>query len=120
MSAIAKSQGKEKVMQVLASTISDKLAKVYPDFEDTFGFGPCGAFAALKREEGWGDVAVCIASVGDTEFSHYVIVQDGAIIDMANPLGESLTYTEVEILDTNEMPELCDDYEAVSWLKANL
>jgi len=104
-------------MNVLTSTISDKLAEVYPEFEDAFGFGPCGAYAALKREEGWGDVAVCIARAGNTEFSHYVIVQDSDIIDLANPLGEPPDYTEVEVLDAGEMPELCWDGEAIEWLR---
>ena len=105
-------------MNILTSTISDKLAEVYPEFEDTFGFGPCGAYAALKRDEGWGQIAVCIAKAGDTEFPHYVIIQDGDIIDLANPLGEPLDYTEIEVLDSDEMPELCHDGEAIEWLKA--
>ena len=103
--------------KVTTSTISDSLAAAYEDFENTFGFGPCGAYAALKREQGWGDIAVCIAHTKDgTEFPHYVI-WDGSIIDLANPLGEELTYTDIEILDADEMPELCDDREAIDWLK---
>ena len=105
-------------MKTLISTIADRLAEVYPEFEDAFGFGPCGAYAALKREEGWGEVAVCIARAGRTEFPHYVIVQDGDVIDLANPLGEQLDYTEVEILNADEMPELCWDGEATDWLRA--
>ena len=101
-------------MKVYSSTLSDNLAEVYADFEDTFGFGPCGAYAALKRDEGWGDVAVCIA---DGTFTHYVLV-DGGIIDLANPFDEPLTYTDLEILDADEMPELCWDGEAIEWLRA--
>lgn len=104
-------------MKVLTSTLSDKLAEVYPDFENEFGFGPCGAYAVLKREQGWGDVAVCVAEMRDSVFPHYIIVSDGSIIDLANPLGEPLYYTEVEILDADEMPELCWDGEAVGWLR---
>lgn len=104
-------------MNVLTSTISDKLAEIYPEFENAFGFGPCGAYAALKREEGWGEAAVCIARAGQTEFSHYVIIQGDSIIDLANPLGEPLEYIEIEALNTNEMPELCHDGEAMEWLR---
>lgn len=107
-------------MEVLTSTIDHKLDEIYSEFEDKFGFGPCGAYAAVRREDGWGDVAVCMAQAGQAEFSHYVIVQDRAIIDMANPLGEDLIYSEVEILDADEMPELCWDGEAVGWLKERL
>lgn len=107
-------------MEILTSTIDDRLAEVYPDFEDAFGFGPCGAYVALRREQGWGDVAVCIAKAGKTEFPHYVIVQDDGIIDLSNPLGEELSYSKVEILDADEMPELCWDGEAMSWLKTRI
>lgn len=107
-------------MIILTSTIDHKLDEVYEQFEDKFGFGPCGAYAVLRREQGWGDVAACIAREGKTEFSHYIVVQDGVIIDMANPLGAPLSYGEVEILDADEMPELCWDGEAVEWLRARL
>ena len=102
--------------QILASTISDKLADAYEDFENKFGFGPCGAYATLKREQGWGQVAVCTAKAGKTEFTHYIIVDDGAIIDLANPLDEELAYGNIEILDSDEMPELNHDREAIEWL----
>jgi len=83
-------------MEILTSTIADDLADAYPAFEIAFGFGPYGAYAALKREEDWGDVAFCLACAGNGyQFGHYVIVQDGAIIDLANPLGEELTKAEV-------------------------
>lgn len=104
-------------MTILTSAISQTLDGVYEDFENKFGFGPCGAYAALKREQGWGQVAVCVAKCGDTEFPHYVIIDgDGDIIDLANPLGEPLAYGEIEILPADEMPELCHDGEAVNWL----
>lgn len=103
--------------KVITSAISDSLAAEYENFENEFGFGPCGAYAALKREQGWGQVAICIARAGNTEFPHYIIVDDDSIIDLANPLGEPLTYTDIDILDTNEMPELCQDREAVDWLE---
>jgi len=102
-------------VNILTSTISDKLDKVFEDFEDEFGFGPCGAFTALKREQGWGDVAVCVAHAGDTKFTHFVIV-DGGIIDLANPLDEPLTFTDLDVLDADEMPELCNE-KTVEWLR---
>ena len=107
-------------MVILVSGIDHKLDLVYCQFEDTFGFGPCGAYAALRREQGWGDVAACIARSGHTEFPHYIIVQDDGIIDLANPLGEPLTYHDIEILDAGEMPDLCWDREAINWLRKRL
>jgi len=65
-------------------------------------------------------VAVCIARAEDgMEFPHYIIIQDDAIIDLANPLDESLTYHEIEILDADEMPELVDEGE-IAWLRERL
>ena len=107
-------------MAILASGIDHNLDRLYEQFEDEFGFGPCGAYAALRREQGWGDVAACIARSGHTEFPHYIIVQDGDIIDLANPLGEPLTYHDIEILENNEMPDLCWTGEAINWLRERL
>lgn len=103
-------------MKVVVSSISDSLAANYTDFENAFGFGPCGAYAALKREQGWGKVAVCTASDGKVEFTHYVIITTDGIVDLANPLDCELTYTDLDILNDDEMPELCDDREAIDWL----
>ena len=105
-------------MRTLTSTIDDQLAANYADFEDTFGFGPCGAYAALRRKQGWGQIAVCTARAGQTEFPHYIIIDDG-IIDMANPLDETLTYTDIDILDSDEMPELIDE-SVIAWLEARI
>jgi hypothetical protein len=108
------------MMKVLTSNIDHQLDRVYEDWQDTFGFGPCGAYAALRREQGWGEVAACVARAEDgTEFSHYVIIQDGDIIDLANPLGEPLTYHELDILDNDELPDLVDETE-VAWLRERL
>lgn len=107
-------------MDVMISTMDDSLDKVYDQFVDEFGFGPCGAYSALRRDQGWGDVAVSFASDGQTEFTHYVVMRDGAIVDLTNPMGEELFYSEVEILDSDEMPELCEDGKAVSWLKERI
>jgi len=105
-------------MKVITSTLADSLADVYGDFETEFGFGPCGAYAALKRTE-WGmDVAVCSATDGKVEFPHYVLVDGDAIIDLANPLDAELTYSEIEILNRDEMPELVDA-EVIDWLRAH-
>src|SRR3990167_3877491 len=94
-------------LSVLESGMDDSLDRVYNAWENKFGYGPCGAYAALRREQGWGDVALTIARTQDgVEFPHYVIVQNGAIIDMANPLGETLEYTQLEVLDADEMPEI--------------
>ena len=106
-------------MKTLTSSLDHKLDKAYNDFEDTFGIGPCGAYAALRREQGWGEIAICIARAANgTEFTHYVICDDG-IIDLANPLGEELTYTDLDTLDHDEMPELIGQTE-IDWLKARI
>lgn len=106
-----------KVKGIKASSLADSLADVYREWEDTFGFGPCGAYAALKREQGWGDVAVCTADDGtEYGFTHYVIIQDGWIVDLANPLDAELDYSDVEVLDADEMPELVDA-AAIEWLR---
>ena len=106
--------------QTHTSTIAENLAEIYPEFENEWGFGPCGAYSALKREEGWGDVAVCTAHTAgdDMGFSHYVIISDG-IIDMSNPLDEELTYTNIEILNADEMPDLVDA-EVIDWLRERI
>ena len=106
-------------MKTLTSSLDQKLEEAYRDFEDTFGIGPCGAYAAIRREQGWGEIATCIAHTANgTEFTHYVI-WDGGIIDLANPLGEELTYTDLDILDHDEMPELIDETE-INWLKERI
>jgi hypothetical protein len=103
-------------MKVLTSTLSNSLAGAVDDWVERTGLGPCGAYAAYLREEGWGDVAFCYAHTSDgTRFPHYVIVQDGAIIDLANQMGERLTYTDVQILDDSEMPEAITE-DDVNWM----
>jgi len=105
--------------QILTSSLDHKLEQIYNNFEDTFGIGPCGAYAALRREQGWGKVAICIAHTQDgTEFPHYVIWDDG-IIDLANPLDEELIYTDLEILNPGEMPELISQAE-IGWLRERM
>ena len=115
-------------MKILVSGLSDQLEKVYQDYQDTFGFGPCGALAALQRERGWGDVAVCTATAQDgTEFAHYIIIDaDGDIIDLANPvtfwgqqIDEELSYTEIEILPAGEMPDMVDA-DVVTWMRERI
>jgi len=106
-------------MRTLTSTLDHQLDSLYEEWENTFGIGPCGAYAALRREQGWGKVAVCIARAGATEFTHYIIVSDGDIIDLANPLGEELSYHEIELLDTDEMPECIDEAE-IAWLRERM
>jgi len=107
-------------MRTLTSSIDHNLDRIYPDFEDTFGFGPCGAYAALRREQGWGDIAVCIARFPNgVEFTHYILIDDG-IIDLTNPTGEELTYHEIDILNADEMPELCDSPEPIDWLRERI
>ena len=105
------------MVKVYISTMSDTLAAVNEGFANEFGIGPCGAFAALKREEGWGQVAVCLAETrdGSFPFSHYVIWDDG-IVDLANPFDAPLHYTDIEILDADEMPE-CVDSREIDWLR---
>ncbi len=103
-------------MNVAVSGLADSLDRVYDEWETRRGFGPCGAYAALKRQE-WGmAVAVCTASDGLTEFTHYVLVDAGEIVDWANPLGEPLTYTDIEVLDADEMPELVEQ-DVIAWLR---
>ena len=106
-------------MQTLTSGLDHNLDRVYDEWETTFGFGPCGAYAAMRREDGWGDVAVCTATDGTVEFTHYVIVQGGAIIDLANPLGEPLEYSDLDTLDADEMPELVTRLD-IRWLRERM
>lgn len=110
--------------KILTSTLSDSMAIYYDDFAETFGIGPCGAYCALKREQGWGQIAVALATVpGNSHpfipsypFPHFVIMQDGVIIDLTNPHGETLIYTEIELLDPDEMPDLVNQ-DMIDWLK---
>lgn len=110
---------KQTTKQILTSTLDHNLENAYSDFEDTFGIGPCGAYAAIRREQGWGEIAICIAHTNNgTEFTHYVIWDDG-IIDLANPLDEELTYTDLDILNPDEMPEMIDQAK-IDWLKERM
>lgn len=105
---------------VLAQGFDHQLEDAYDDFADTFGFGPCGAYAALRRKQGWGEIAACTVRLTDgEEFPHYVIVQDGAIIDLANPLDEPMAYLEIEILEADELPDLVGR-EEIDWLRKRL
>lgn len=109
-------------MAVLTSSISDSLADVYSEWEDEFGFGPCGAYAALKRSEGWGKVAYCWAYETAENyyggFGHYVVIDpQGDIIDLTNPLEIELQYDDIDILADDELPELVTEVE-IEWLRA--
>jgi len=113
----------EKVLAgVNCSTLQHDLAcGVYAEWEDRFGFGPCGALAVLLREAGYGHVAVCQArGKGQMSFTHYVnVTDDGWITDLANPLDEPLTYEGVEVLNDDEMPELVGS-EELAWLRERI
>lgn len=103
-------------MEIYASTLSAEMEDIYDDFQATFGFGPCGAYSALQRSRGNGQVAVCIASDGRVEFPHYINIVDGnGIVDFTNPMDSELTYREIEILDDDEMPDLVDD-AVIRWI----
>ena len=107
-------------MKILASGMDEGLEGIYDEFADTFGIGPCGAYAALRREQGWGQVASCLAGMPNDKnpFPHYVIVGSG-IIDGSNPLGYRLEYSEIDILGKDEMPDLIDETE-VAWLRERM
>lgn len=109
--------------RVLVSTLQNSLADVYEDWTDEFGIGPCGAMAAFLREQGYGDVAVCTAHDGDADelgFTHYIILSDGDIIDLANPFDDdSLIYRDIEVLDSDEMPECIGEVE-VEWMRQRI
>ena len=93
--------------KIIISTMAKELDAIYDKWEKEKGYGPCGVYSVIKREEGLGQVAVCTAKTKDMVygFTHYV-VWDNGIIDMANPFGESLTYSDVDVLGPSEMPEL--------------
>jgi len=93
--------------KVITSTMAADLEKIYDEWESEMGYGPCGVYSVVKREEGLGQIATCIAKTGDMVhgFTHYVIWNNG-VIDMSNPFGEPLTYSEIDVLGSNEMPEL--------------
>jgi hypothetical protein len=104
-------------METLASGMDHQLENVYSDFEDRFGFGPCGVYATIRRSQGWGEIAVCNARTQDgTEFGHYVIIQDGGIIDLTNPFGEEMEYSDIVLLDPDELPEIVDQ-ESIAWME---
>ena len=111
-----------QIQGVNCSTLHHDLAAgLYGEWEREFGFGPCGALAVLLREAGYGRVAVCQARQ-DTRpaFTHYInLTDDGWITDLCNPLDEELTYTEVDVLNDDEMPELVGPVE-VDWLRARI
>jgi hypothetical protein len=90
----------------------------YEAYVTRFGVGPCGVYAAVRREHGWGQVAFCEARVrGGPMFGHYVIVtDDGGIIDLTNPTGEELEYIDVEPLAPDEMPDW-DVPAALTWMR---
>lgn len=107
-------------MKIIAQGLDHQLEDTYDAFADAFGFGPCGAYAALRREQGWGEIAACTVQLTDgEEFPHYVIIQDGAIIDLANPLDEPMTYSEIDILESDELPDLIGN-EEIGWLRKQL
>lgn len=108
--------------RIIDSTLSDRMAEAYTDFENEFGIGPCGAWAALKRSEGWGDVGVGtamtldMAARGQYGFGHYFIVDGLDIIDQTNPFDDPLVFNDIEVLSADEMPE-CVTAEMIEWLK---
>ena len=110
-------------INILESTLSDDMAFLYDKFENSFGFGPCGAYSAYLRSMNMGDIAVCIATDGDIEFPHYVIVQQWGdtlnIIDFTNPFDNELTYSEIDILGPDEMPEMVDN-NLIEWFRNNV
>ncbi len=54
-----------------------------------------------------------------TEFGHYVILDQGDIIDLSNPFDEELTYSEVEPLRDDEMPDLVSR-DVLDWMRARV
>lgn len=101
---------------VLASAMSFTLDEHYDEFGDTFGFGPCGVYSELVRQDTGMDVAIATAVAPDgQEFPHYVLWNDG-IIDYTNPFDEPLKFKDIEILPKDEMPELVSQTE-ISWLR---
>jgi len=100
--------------EILTSGMDHRLEQHYESFCETFGIGPCGAYAALRRAQGWGQVALTEATTADgITFPHYIIIQDGGIVDLTAP--EELEYSGIEILDADEMPEATGQRE-MDWL----
>ncbi|MCK9597579.1 MAG: hypothetical protein M0R06_00985 [Sphaerochaeta sp.] len=104
---------------IAESRLSKSLSKEVDGFAKRFGIGPCGAYAALLRERGKGDIVVCLAhpADGSAPFTHYAIWKDGiGLIDRANQTGRRLEYTDMEILPPYELPELIGP-EEIGWLR---
>lgn len=107
-------------MNTVTSTLSQEVENIIIDFENAFGFGICGAYSAILRNRGWGHVAITTATTANgTEFGHYVIVTDDGIIDMTNPFDDELSFSEIEILGADEMPELVDA-EVIDWIQERI
>lgn len=93
--------------------LDDALAAIWDEWGRRMGFGSCGHYAAMRREDGSDDVAYCWAvPVGALDpategFGHYVIVtRNGGIIDLASTPEVEPEYTDVENLAPGKLPEL--------------
>ena len=86
----------------------------YQEFQDKFGFGPCGPIAYILRERGHGDIY--FGYFGPPEdliksFPHvWIENKRGQIIDLANSdrKRKGLSYWDKEKLGKHEMPDLVD------------
>jgi len=98
-------------------TLRNQVMSHIEDWEEEKGFGPCGAVAALLREQGYGQVAACEYDLHDGAypFPHFVIVTDtGRIVDISNPFSGG-SYVNLEILPDDEMPDLVEDGDIAYW-----
>ena len=88
------------------------------DHQEAFGFGPCGSYAALLRQRGIGQIAVCDYRLPGEAFgfAHFVVIDaDGNIIDHTNPFIGEGEYADLEILPDEEMPDLVTEEEIAFW-----
>ena len=103
----------------------------YAEYEDTRGFGPCGAVAAMMRRRGMGQIAITTVQTDDGyTFCHYVIIDGaGTVIDWTNPFpagrylaeefawgfGGSAGDNPFVILPDDEMPDVVDEADINFW-----
>lgn len=95
-----------------------KVMDLYDEWQDEFGYGPCGEVACLLREAGYGKVALAMVPQctpgGTFGTPHYVVLEsDGQIVDISLP-WDAGSYDVEEILEEDEYPELVTA-ESVDW-----
>jgi hypothetical protein len=102
------------------------------EYEAQFGLGPCGILAELLCEAGWGEVGYCETAPAGYEhtvrgtdedcrrwYPHYVIVNNGKIIDVSGEYVASATpkpiYRDLEVCGVKGIDPLWGDSDRTFW-----